>query len=141
MRQSERSTRGEMRILVADDDFHSREGLRLFLLGEGYAVETARNGWQALQRLKEGLFELAIIDLPAVQGVILNGWDVLRLCRAYCPAISILVVSAQAGREARSQVEQLNVAVLLEKPVNRMQLKAVVRTRLRQLGGVQRRVA
>ncbi|MCI0410512.1 MAG: response regulator, partial [Acidobacteria bacterium] len=101
----------------------------------------ARNGWQALQRLKEGPFELAIIDLPAVQGVILNGCDVLRLCRAYCPAISILVVSAQAGRDVRAQVEQLNVSVLLEKPVNRMQLKSIVRARPRQLGSVQRRVA
>jgi DNA-binding response OmpR family regulator len=141
MRQSARSTRSEARILVVDDDFHSREGLRLSFLREGYVVETARNGWQALQRLKERPVELAIIDLAAVQGVTLNGWDVLRLCRAYNPAICIVVVSAEAGREVRARAEQFDVAVHLEKPVNRIKLKAIVKARLRQLDGVQRRVA
>ena len=143
MRQRERSTRGQTRILVVDDDFHSREGLRLSLLEEGYAVETAADGWEALKRLKEGPVELAIIglDLPMVYDVTLNGWDVARFCRAYYPATSILVVSEGVGREVRAQAEQLKVSALLVKPIDPVQLKAIVWARLGPLGGVPRGVA
>ncbi len=133
MRQRERSTRGETRVLVVDDDFHSREGLRLSLIEEGYAVDTAADGWEAFKRLKEGPFELAIIelDLPTVHDVTLNGWDVARFCRAYYPAISILVVSEEAGREVRAQAEQFKVSAFLRKPIDPVQLKAIVSARLR----------
>lgn len=133
MRQRERSVRSEKRILVVDDDFHSREGLRLSLIEEGYVVETAADGWEAFKKLKEGPFEVAIIDLdlPTVHDVTLSGWDVARFCRAYYPTISIMVVSEAAGREVRGQAEQFKVSALLRKPIDPVQLKAIVSARLR----------
>ena len=120
----------QKRILVVDDHRHSREGLRESLLGEGYQVETAADGWQAIKKVKEGRFEVAIIDLdlPPVYGVDMSGWDLIRICRAFHPGINIIVVSAEAGQEVNAQAEELKVAKVLEKPIDPTQLKAIVRT-------------
>src|SRR3989304_1024134 len=84
------------KILVVDDDLHSREGLRASLQGEGYRVETAADSWQAIKQIKECRFDVAILDLdlPPVHGVTVSGWDLARIFRAYHPAISIIVISA-----------------------------------------------
>lgn len=113
-----------------DDDHHSREGLKDSLLGAGYYVETAADSWQAIKKMKEGRFEVAIIDLdlPTYHGIALSGWDLVRICRAFNPAIAIIVVSAEDGKEVKAQAEQLKVAELLEKPINPTQMKAIVRT-------------
>ena len=120
----------QKRILVVDDHRHSREGLRESLVGEGYQVEATADCWQAIKKVKEGRFEVAIIDLdlPPVHGVDMSGWDVIRICRAFHPAITIIVVSAEAGQEVKAQAEELKVAEVLEKPINPTQLKAIVRT-------------
>ena len=120
----------QKRILIVDDHRHSREGLRESLLGEGYQVEAAADGWQAIKKVKEGRFEVAIIDLdlPPVYGVDMSGWDLIRICRAFHPGITIIVVSAEAGQEVKAQAEELKVAKVLEKPIDPTQLKAIVST-------------
>ncbi len=120
----------EKRILVVDDDLHSREGLRATLQGEGYRVETAADSWQAIKEIKERRFDIAIIDLdlPPVHGVTVSGWDLARIFRAYHPAISIIVVSAEERDAVRAEAEQLRVSEFLEKPINPAQLKMIVRT-------------
>jgi len=120
----------EKRILVVDDDLYSREGLRVSLQGEGYRVETAADSWQAIRIIKEHPFDIAIIDLdlPPVHGVTVNGWDLARIFRAYHPAISIIVVSAEDRQAARVEAERLKVSEFLEKPINPTQLKMIVRT-------------
>ena len=120
----------EKRILVVDDDLHSREGLRASLQGEGYRVEAAADSWQAIKEIKERRFDIAIIDLdlPPVHGVTVSGWDLARIFRAYHPAISIIVVSAEDRDAVRAEVERLKVSEFLEKPINPAQLKMIVRT-------------
>jgi CheY-like chemotaxis protein len=119
----------EKKILVVDDDLHSREGLRDSLRGEGYRVETAADGWQAIRQVKEGHFDIAIIDLdlPPVHGLAMTGWDLARILRAYIPAIFIIVVSAEEMSAVKAQVQQLRVSEFLEKPISPSQLKSIVK--------------
>jgi CheY-like chemotaxis protein len=52
-------------------------------------VEAVSDGWQAYRKIKEGFFDLAIVDLelPPVLGVAMTGWDLVRILRAYFPGI------------------------------------------------------
>jgi len=113
-----------------DDDLHSREGLRDTLLSEGYRVESSADSWQAIRKIKECPFDIAIIDLdlPDVHGVAVTAWDLARIFRAYNPAISLIVVGAEEGKAVRAQVEQLKVSEFLVKPISPSQLKGIVRT-------------
>ncbi len=51
------------RILLVEDDQHSRNGLQASLRAEGHGVEAVSDGWQGFRKIKEGIFDLAIVDL------------------------------------------------------------------------------
>lgn len=120
----------EKKILVVDDDHHSREGLRVSLLSAGYTVETAADSLQAIMKMKESPCGVAIVDLdlPPVHGVSMSGWDLVRIFRAFNPAVAIVVVGAEESREVRNQAARLKVSEFLEKPISPTQLKAIVST-------------
>lgn len=88
-------------LILVDGDVQDREGLDSSLLGEGYAVDTPMDSWQAIRRMKEFHYDLAIIelDLPPVHGVAVTGWDLGRIFRAYNPAISIVYLSRANAKE------------------------------------------
>lgn len=58
------------RILIVDDHPEIREIIRILLQGEGYAIEEAKNGSEALVMLNQGLFDLIILDImmPGMNG-------------------------------------------------------------------------
>src|SRR5476649_3011866 len=60
------------RILLAEDEEHLLEAIKLNLELEGYKVSTATNGKKALQIFKEERFNLVILDvmMPEVDGFV-----------------------------------------------------------------------
>jgi len=120
----------EKRILVVDDDVHSREGLKDSLQTEGCRVDTAAEAWEAIRKVREKRFDIAIIDLdlPPVYGLNLNGWDLARIFRAYNPAIYLIIVSANESEVVRAEAAQMHVSQFLEKPISPSRLKIIERT-------------
>ncbi|MGD0979324.1 MAG: response regulator [Candidatus Bathyarchaeia archaeon] len=61
------------RILVVDDDESIRKILSTILEDEGYVVETAENGREAIDKSNTKVYNLALIDvrLPDIEGVTL----------------------------------------------------------------------
>lgn len=57
-------------ILIVDDDPEIREGIRILLSGEDYAIMEAENGHQALERLTDTV-DLVILDvmMPGISGL------------------------------------------------------------------------
>ena len=115
-------------ILLVDAYPSSREGLKDSLRGEGCSVETVGDSWQAIKKMKESHFAVAIIDLdlPPVHGVAVSGWDLVRIFRAFDPGITLILVGADPGRDALAQAEQVKVSEFLEKPISPRHLKAIV---------------
>lgn len=118
------------RILIVDAYGHSREGLRVSLLGGGCQVETASGSWEAIKKIKDGGFNVAVVDanLPPAHGVAMTGWDLARILRAFSPALAVVVVTAESGPEVRAQAERFGVSRLLEKPINPRELRALLQT-------------
>lgn len=116
------------RILVVDDDLHSREGVRSALLATGSEVETAADAWEALRRIKDRRFDVAILDLnlPPVHGLEMSGWDLVRILRAYSPSVSIILVSSDNDATLQAEAGRLRVVELLEKPISLSHLKRTV---------------
>ena len=115
-------------ILLVDAYPSSREGLKASLRGEGCSVETVGDSWQAIKKMKESHFAVAIIDLdlPPVHGVAVSGWDLVRIFRAFDPGITLILVGADPGRDALAHAEQVKVSEFLEKPISPRHLKAIV---------------
>ena len=89
-------------VFIVEDDPDTREMLGKFLELEGFHVETAANGRQALDRLSSGL-KASVIVLDLMMPI-MDGWQFRReqVRNAALASIPVIVVSAAAtgrGRE------------------------------------------
>ena len=109
---------GEPVVFIVEDDRDTREMLGQFLELEGFRVETAANGQQALQKLEDGL-EASVILLDLMMPV-MDGWQFRReqVRQKKLADIPVIVVSA-AGRDL---IERVHADAYVAKPVDLEQL-------------------
>ena len=57
-------------VLIVDDEYAGRETLQSVLEGEGYHLEMAENGWQAIEEAKALLPDVILLDvmMPGMTG-------------------------------------------------------------------------
>jgi CheY-like chemotaxis protein len=101
-------------VFVVEDDADTRDMLARFLQLEGYHVETAANGRQALDRLAGGV-NASVIVLDLMMPV-MDGWQFRReqVRNSALAGIPVIVVSA-AGRD---RFDALDANAYLTKPVD-----------------------
>lgn len=117
------------RVLIVDAYSHSREGLRISLHGETCVVETAASSWEAISKIKDRRFELAIIDLelPPAHGVTMNGWELVQVFRAFQPGAHVVLVTADWRPDLTAHTQGLEGVRLVEKPIDTAELRGIVR--------------
>lgn len=108
-------------VLIVDDEPHVIRILRLTLEREGYRVQSANDGAEALQKLTGERPDVMISDIQ-MDGM--DGRDLCRAARARYPQqpFLILVMTSMTALEERDWVNQLPVTEFLEKPVSARQL-------------------
>lgn len=80
-----------MRILIVEDERHLADGLRFNLEADGFAVETAYDGEEALQTLENNGFDAIVLDVMMPK---MNGFDVARTLREAENFTPILMLTA-----------------------------------------------
>jgi DNA-binding response OmpR family regulator len=123
-------TRTGRQILIVDGDRSSREHVRTALTRVGHIVEAAGDVWQAWVRVRARSFDIGLIalDLPAVGGVDVGGWDVVRIARAYWPAMAVIVLSAAEDATPGPNAVSLDVTGIMAKPINLRELTDLIGT-------------
>src|SRR3712207_3290142 len=88
-----RYTRGVKRVLVVDDDPGVLGLVAEMLRGDGYEVETAQNGVEALAKLREHEPDVVVTDLVMP---VMDGLALIKACRAtrHLADVPIVVLSA-----------------------------------------------
>lgn len=122
-----------MRILLAEDDSSIAAGIRAALIKGGHAVDHVADGARADLALRDGQFDLLILDLglPA-----LDGSEVLQRLRRRGAALPVLVITAREGMHERVRVLDLGADDYLSKPFALVEFEARVRALLRRhVGG------
>jgi two-component system, OmpR family, response regulator MprA len=122
-----------MRILVVDDERAVRESLRRALQLEGYEVELAEDGADALAKLNGGGSPDAVI-LDVLMPVI-DGLEVCRRIRREGNAVPVLMLTARAEVENRVAGLDAGADDYLPKPFALEELLARLRALLRRSGG------
>ena len=84
-------TRRAARILVVDDENHVRSMIGLALERQGYHVQLASSGRQAIELLDENSFDLVLTDIVMQDG---NGIFLLDRIRGKVPNLPVVMVSA-----------------------------------------------
>ena len=116
------------RILVIDDDESIRNSLAAILRDEGYEVDVASNGSEALQKSEETIYNLALIDikLPDMEGI-----DILIRMKDTVPKVrKIMLTGFPSVQNAIEAVNRKADAYLL-KPVEVEKLLVTIREQLK----------
>jgi two-component system phosphate regulon sensor histidine kinase PhoR len=112
-------------ILVIDDEYGVRSGIRQILELEGYAVEVAETGRQALDLLAEKTFDIALIDyqLPDIDGLTL-----LSSIRSRKLPTMTCMITAYANIDTAIAATRQGIDFFLPKPFSPDDLLGVVET-------------
>jgi len=121
-----------MGILVVDDDAGLRRALRRVLVSEGFEVELAGDGDEALNRLRARSFDAVVLD------VMMPGSDGIEVCerlRSEGGELPVLMLTARDAVRDRVAGLQAGADDYLVKPFANEELVARIRALLRRTGG------
>jgi DNA-binding NtrC family response regulator len=112
------------RILVVDDEKAILVALRGLFTKEGYEVDTASSGEEAVRKIETGRFHVVVTDL-SMDG--LTGMQVLERGRAFDPDLAVVMITAHGSEKAAVQAMKLGATDYLPKPFDNDELRVVVR--------------
>ncbi len=100
-------------MLLADDDTEVLAALSTVFTSEDYDVVIAKNGREAIERMRERRFDIALLDLNMpVKG----GWEAFDRLTSIHPLLQVIVITAQPDQYPRAAAA--GVAALMEKPLD-----------------------
>ena len=111
-------------ILIVDDEENTRLGLFKLLSQEGYQVELAANGMEALELLRRRRVNLVISDINMPD---MNGIGFLREVSRRFPSTSVIMITAYGGVETYLEAMNLGALEYLHKPVRLDELRSVMK--------------
>ncbi|HER25249.1 MAG TPA: sigma-54-dependent Fis family transcriptional regulator [Candidatus Atribacteria bacterium] len=117
------------KILVIDDEQNIRKMLNRVLSPEGFIVKEADNGLEALKRIQEENYSLALLDLK-MPG--LNGIDTLKKIREYDINFPIIMMSAYGSILEAVEAMKLGALDYLIKPFDIEELKIIIDRAIKQ---------
>lgn len=79
-----------VKILIVDDEVNLLQSLSDVLKKKGYSVATARNGLEALEKLKERYFNIAIVDLKMPK---MGGMELLEIMKERYPQTLVVILT------------------------------------------------
>jgi DNA-binding NtrC family response regulator len=117
------------RILVVDDDDGIRKSMKAILEDEGYNVDVAENGKEAIQKTQKKAYNLALLDirLPDMEGV-----ELLKLLKDSVPKIRKIIVTGYPSVQNAIAALNKGADAYLIKPVRLKKLLKTVKDQLKQ---------
>src|SRR5262250_201125 len=112
------------RVLIVDDEKAMRLALKALLGKEGYEVETAGSGEEAVRCIEQGSFHVVITDL-SMNGV--SGMQVLEHARRLDPDLAVIMITAYGSEKIAVQAMKLGAVDYLPKPFDNDEVRVVVR--------------
>ena len=115
-------------VLVVDDEHNIIELARLYLEQEGFTVEEARDGAEALDKIRTIRTAVVVLDLMLPE---IDGWEVCRRTRAQSE-VPIIMLTARSDDVDKIVGLELGADDYLTKPFNPRELVARVKALLRR---------
>ena len=117
------------RILIVEDDPSIRLGLKRSLEFEGFTIELAKDGEEAIQRAFDKKPNLIVLDLMLPK---VNGFEVCRTVRKYDSTIPIVILSAKGDEGDKVLGLELGADDYITKPFSIRELTARIKAALRR---------
>lgn len=111
------------KILIVDDDEAHRLMLKANLSKEGYQLSEAGDGLSAVQAVREGFFDLILMDIRMPK---LSGIEALKEIKAISPSIPVLLITAFAELQTAIEAVKLGAEDYIQKPIDAAKLKVTI---------------
>jgi heterodisulfide reductase subunit A len=105
--------RKQFRILVVDDELIVRDSLRDWLTEDGFQVDTAESGPDALEKLTKQSYHLMLLDIKMPE---MDGVEVLKRAKEMRPELEVVMMTAYATVETAVEAMKLGGLDYLMKP-------------------------
>ena len=117
------------RILIADDHDSLRRGLARALAEAGHDVEEAPNGTVAVERLRDGPFDVVLSDLKMGGS---DGLDVLKTAKTLQPATSVILMTAFGSVHTAVEAMKIGAFDYVLKPFEIEEMEVKIQKALEQ---------
>ena len=129
-------TAAKLSILVVDDDQDVREYFQDFLTAEGYDVTTLDDPTQAVDRIRDEMFHIVILDLMMPK---LSGLELLSEIRKADDDIAVVILTGHPSIETASASIEHDVSAYISKPCTPAEFRDVIARIVRKKNLVIRR--
>lgn len=121
------SLNNNIRILIVDDDENIRKTMQTILEDEGYVVDLATTGNEAIELTQEETYNIALLDirLPDIEGV-----ELLKLIKDNIPKTRKIMVTGYPSMQNAIAALNKNADAYLTKPVGVEKLLSIVKEQL-----------
>ena len=116
------------RLLIVEDERAIRLALSGLLRREGYEVEQADAGGDAVARLAAEAFDLVLTDLALGEGP--SGMDVLRASKREQPETPVVMITAHGNEKIAVEAMKLGAEDYVPKPFDNDEIRLVVKRAL-----------
>jgi DNA-binding NtrC family response regulator len=102
------------KILIVDDEEIIRDSLTFILRKEGYDVEEARNGTQALEKVMNAPFDIVITDIEMPE---MRGTELLEKIALCSPQTFVVIITAYGSIETAIEALRKGAYDYILKPI------------------------
>lgn len=114
-------------ILVVDDEPGLRDFLEIMLHKQGYGVETAVDGLDAIEKVQNSNFDLVVTDMQMPR---MNGIEFLREIKQKEPELTVIIITAYASHQSAIEAMKLGAYDYITKPFKIDEIKLVIQKAL-----------
>lgn len=123
--REEREMEKEIKILVVDDEKSILDFLKEVVESQGYSFLSAQSGEEAMNKIKEEMPDLVILDI-VMPG--LDGLEVLQLIREGNKTLPVVILTAYGTNERVKEAMKLNVSGFIPKGISVKEATSKIRT-------------
>lgn len=105
--------RKDFHILVVDDELVMRDSLKAWLAEEGFTVEMAASGPEAMEQLSKRPYQLMLADIVMPE---MDGVELLQKAKELFPELGVILMTAYATVETAVEAMKIGALDYLLKP-------------------------
>ncbi|NOY76638.1 MAG: sigma-54-dependent Fis family transcriptional regulator [Calditrichaeota bacterium] len=119
----------ETRILIVDDEYSARDSLTKWFQVDGYQVDSAKDAYEALEKLKSKMFDIVLLDIK-MPGM--DGLELQEHIRELDPNIVIIIITAFASVDTAIRAIKAGAYDYVTKPFDPDDLEHIIENAMSQ---------
>ena len=125
-----------LNVLVVDDETNIRKTISICLEIEGCQVRSVSNFDDAVNEIKQGVFDVAFLDLRLGTK---NGLELIPYLQFHSPRAKIVIITAYASIDSAIEAIRKGATDYIPKPFTPAQIKMII-NKISEIGDMQRQI-